>query len=61
MHASPIDEDSEPARPPAEEDVLADVKISAQREVLVDHFDAEIAALVRALEVNGLSVNPHVA
>ena len=57
MHAGAVDEDSEAARPPAEEDVLADIEISAQREVLVDHFDAEIAALVRALEVDRLSVD----
>src|SRR6202021_4057306 len=61
MHARAIDEESEPARPPAEENVLADVEISAQCKVLVDHLDAEIAALVRTLEMHRLAVDHDVA
>ena len=61
MHARAIDEESEPARPPAEKNVLADVEISAQSKVLVDHLDAEIAALVRALEMHRLAVDQHIA
>src|SRR5271154_3095525 len=61
MHARAIDEESKPARPPAEKNVLADVEISAQCKVLVDHLDAEIAALVRTLEMHGRAVDQHVA
>ena len=61
MHAGAIDEDPEAAGPAAEENVLADVEISAQSEVLVDHLDAEIAALVRALEMHRLAVDQDVA
>ena len=43
------------ARPAAEEDVLADVHVPAEREVLVDHLDADVAALVRALEMDRLA------
>src|SRR3984885_5895498 len=61
MHARAVDKESEPARPPAEKNVLADVEISAQGEVLVDHLDAEIAALVWTLEMHGLAVDRHFA
>src|ERR1700722_1289455 len=61
MHARAVDEESEPARPPAEKNVLADVEISAQCKVLVDHLNAEIAALVRTLEMHRLAVDQHVA
>src|SRR4029077_4861790 len=60
MHARAIDEESEAARPPAEENVLADVQVSAQCKVLVDHLDAEIAALVRTLEMHRLAIDQHV-
>src|SRR6202453_5375100 len=61
MHAGAVDEDSQAARPSAEKYVLADIQVSAQCEVLVDHLDAEIAALVRTLEMHGRPVDEHVA
>src|SRR5271154_5620396 len=61
MHAGAVDEDPEAARPSAEKDVLADVEISAQSEVLVDHLDPEIAALVRTLKMHGVAVDRHFA
>ena len=60
IHLAAVDERTF-ARPAAEEDVLADIHVPAQREVLVDHLDADLAALVRALEVTGLpatSISP---
>ena len=61
MHTGAVDKDSEAARPPAEKNVLADIQVSAQREVLVDHLDPKIAALVRTLEMHKLSVDQYVA
>ena len=52
MHARAIDKDPVPHRPSPQEDVLGDIEISAEREVLIDHFDAAIAAFVRALEMD---------
>ena len=56
VHFPPIDEKAF-AWPPAKEDVLTDIHIPAKREILVDHFDADVAALVRALEMHRLSGN----
>jgi hypothetical protein len=52
IHLLAVDEDA-PPRPAAEEDVLADVHVPAERKVLIDHLDADIAALVRAAEMDG--------
>ena len=54
IHGLAVDERSL-ARPAAEEDILADIHIPAQREILVDHLDPGIAAFMWALEVDGLS------
>src|SRR5277367_60601 len=57
VHSGPVHEQAEPERPAPEEDVLADVQIAAQSEILVDHLDAAIATLVRALEAHSLAVD----
>jgi len=44
-------------RPAAKKDVLADVHVPAKREILVDHLDADVAALVWALEAHRLPGN----
>src|SRR5580658_978107 len=61
MHPRAVDEDAEPHRPSPKEDILPDVEISAQRKVLIDHFDAAVAALVRALEVHRRAVDENVS
>ena len=61
VHARAVDEQAEAQRPAAEKDVLADVEVSAQREVLIDHLDAAFAAFVRGAEMDGLAVDENFA
>src|SRR5271157_3714191 len=61
MHARAIDKDAVAHRPSPQEDVLADIEISTEREVLIDHLDAASAALVRTLEVHRSPVDKNIA
>ncbi|MCY1302952.1 hypothetical protein D9M70_526380 [compost metagenome] len=60
IHLPPIDERA-CERPAAQKDVLPDVQVPAQREVLVDHLDTDVSALMRALEMHRLSGDENLA
>ena len=40
-------------RPAAEKNILADIHVSAQGKILIDHLDANSAAFMRAAEIGG--------